>query len=216
MSKYFVLVGVLLLTAGFASAQEEDFPRVETSPGFMYIRTPISFTVPGFPSFNQSFNCAGAGGTITVNLTSMLGVGADLGGCKYVGETVRPPVSTDISSSAFTFLFGPRLTFRNSSRFVPFTDLQFGGMHVGINCNNNAGDICPGNPSISRTAFAMTVGGGIDIRLTKRISLRPIEADYLYTRFGNGCDLPVCSFNNSQNSFRLKSGIVISWGGAAR
>ena len=42
--------------------------------------------------------------------------------------------------------------------------------------------------------------------------MRPIQAEYLYTRFGNDCGLPVCSNNNNQNSFRLKSGIVMGWG----
>ena len=44
MRKYFVLVGLLLLAAGSALAQE--FPKVETSPAFMYIHTPVSFRVP--------------------------------------------------------------------------------------------------------------------------------------------------------------------------
>jgi hypothetical protein len=34
----------------------------------------------------------------------------------------------------------------------------------------------------NQTDFAMTVGGGVDYRLS-RLSLRPIEADYLMTRF---------------------------------
>jgi hypothetical protein len=37
MPKYFVLIGLLLLTAGSALAQGE-FPKVETSPAFMYVR----------------------------------------------------------------------------------------------------------------------------------------------------------------------------------
>ena len=59
----------------------------------------------------------------------------------------------------------------------------------------------------------MAVGGGFDIQLTRRVSLRMIQAEYLYTRFGNDCSLSVCNNNNSQNNFRLKSGIVVGWGG---
>ena len=72
-----------------------------------------------------------------------------------------------------------------------------------------------GTGTYSKTAFAMTVGGGFDIKLTNKLSLRPVQAEYLYTRFGNNCSLVVCTFNNNQNSFRLKSGIVIGWGGSA-
>jgi hypothetical protein len=48
--------------------------------------------------------------------------------------------------------------------------------------------------------------------LNQKIAIRLIQAEYLYTRFGNECQLAICSNNNSQNAFRLKSGIVMSWG----
>ncbi len=88
MRKYFVLVGLLLLTAGLALAQ--DFPKVETSPAFMYIRTPsLSTSVPATDqNVSQSFNCAGGGGTLAYNVTSLIGIAADLGGCKYFGQTI--------------------------------------------------------------------------------------------------------------------------------
>jgi|SRR5208283_401411 len=215
MRRYFVLVGLLLLTAGLALAQ--DYPKVETSPAFMYIRTPISFTIPGGPSVSQSFNCAGGGGTLAVNFSSLIGFAADLGGCKYFGQTIPAPISSNINGTAFTFLFGPRLTFRSKSPFQPFAELNFGGMRIGISCENNPSNCTDnfGTGSRSKTAFAMTVGGGFDIKLSKKLSLRPVQAEYLYTRFGNDCNLTVCTFNNNQNSFRLKSGIVINWGGSA-
>src|SRR5271167_376705 len=215
MRKLLILVGLTLLTASLALAQ--DYPKVETSPAFMYIRTPISFTIPGGPSVSQSFNCAGGGGTLAVNFSSLIGFAADLGGCKYFGQTIPAPISSNINGTAFTFLFGPRLTFRSKSPFQPFAELNFGGMRIGISCENNPSNCTDnfGTGSRSKTAFAMTVGGGFDIKLSKKLSLRPVQAEYLYTRFGNDCNLTVCTFNNNQNSFRLKSGIVINWGGSA-
>jgi Outer membrane protein beta-barrel domain len=204
MRKYFVLVGLLLLTAASALAQDSDFPKVETSPSFMYIRT-----VP--PGNLQDVNCAGAGGTIAYNFTSLLGLAFDGGGCKIFGFLPEnSPVSNKITGNEFTFLFGPRITFRNSSPFRPFFDLNFGGVRVSLSCNSNTA--CSGT-SYSKTAFGMTVGGGFDIKVSRRFSLRPIQAEYLYTRFGNDCPYTVCTNNNNQNSFRLKSGIVMGWGG---
>ncbi len=216
MRRYFVLVGLLLLTAGLALAQGE-YPKVETSPAFMYIRTPISFSVPGGPSVSASFNCAGGGGTLAYNFSSLIGLAADLGGCKYFGQTVPAPISSNVNGTGFTFLFGPRLTFRSKSPFQPFAELNFGGMRISISCKNNPSNCTDefGTGSRSKSAFAMTVGGGFDIKLSKKLSLRPVQAEYLYTRFGNDCNLTVCTFNNNQNSFRLKSGIVINWGGSA-
>jgi len=201
MRKYFVLVGVLLLTAGLALAQ--DFPKVETSPAFMYIRTPINFG----QGQNLSFNCAGGGGTLAYNVTSALGIAADMGGCKYFGESLPEEVSSKISGSAFTYLFGPRFTYRSKSAFQPFGEINFGGARIALTANN-----CSGDCSVSKNAFAMTVGGGFQIKMSKKISLRPVQAEYLYTRFGkeNGLNL------GNQNSFRLKSGIVINWGGGSK
>jgi len=210
MRKCFVLMGLLLMFA--ASALAQDFPKVETSPAFMYIRTPVSFSGSGV-NVSASFNCAGGGGTLAYNFTSALGFAADLGGCKYFGQTVPAPISENVDGSGFTFLFGPRLTLRNKGPFQPFAEVNFGGMRISLQCTDTS--VCPGQPTYSKTAFALTVGGGFDVKLNKKFALRPIQAEYLYTRFGNDCSLTVCSFNNNQNSFRLKSGIVIAWGGSA-
>src|SRR5271167_1429001 len=109
MRKSLILVGLFLVTTGLVWAQ--DFPKIETSPAFMYIRTPISFSVPSEGlSVSQSFNCAGGGGTLAYNFSSLLGIAADLGGCKYFGQTIPAPLSSKVNGSGFTFLFGPRLT----------------------------------------------------------------------------------------------------------
>jgi opacity protein-like surface antigen len=204
MRKYFVLVGLLLLIAGSALAQDVSFPKVETSPAFMFVRTPIA---------NQSFNCAGGGGTLAYNFTSMIGMAADLGGCKYFGNTVG--LGT-VDGNLFTFLFGPRITLRNHSPFRPFGEFNLGGARISLSCKSSALNCinATNNSTFSKSAFAFTVGGGFDIKLSRRFSLRAIQAEYLYTRFGNNCPLAACNNNNNQNSFRLKSGLVIAWEGA--
>jgi hypothetical protein len=128
------------------------------------------------------------------------------------------------------------LPFRNLGKFQPFLEVNFGGERVGVSCNSgNAGNACdsitavqplpttsaaliivarnPNATSVSKNAFAMTTGGGFDIKLNRKFAIRLVQAKYLYTRFGNDCQFAVCSDNRSQNSFRLKSGIVMSWGG---
>ena len=201
MRKSLVVVGLLLLAAGTVVAQQ-DYATVETSPAFMFIRTPIG---------GQSFNCAGGGGTLAYNVTSMFGLAADMGGCKIFGNTLG--AGNTVSGSQFTFLFGPRLTFRSSGKLQPFVEVNFGADHLSLSCNN--AEVC-GSASRGFTAFALTAGGGFDVKLNRKFALRLIQAEYLYTRFGNDCPLAVCTQNNSQNSFRLKSGIVIGWGEGSR
>jgi outer membrane protein OmpA-like peptidoglycan-associated protein/opacity protein-like surface antigen len=209
-----VLLGLVLLFGTMAFAQ--DYPKVETSPAFMFIHTPISFAVPATApvapgaSFNESFNCVGGGGTLAYNFSSVVGIAADLGGCKYVGQTI-PALAAKLSGNDFTYMFGPRFTYRSKSKIQPFGEINFGGNRLSLSCNS--GTPCSGS-SYSKNAFAMTVGGGFDVNITRKFAIRVIQVEYLYTRFGNNCNFELCSNNNNQNSFRLKSGIVLRWGGA--
>jgi opacity protein-like surface antigen len=221
MHRLLVVAGGILLAGGAAVAQD-SFPKVETSPGFMYIHTGELF------GGSKALNCVGGGGTFAFNVTSVIGIAADLGGCKLTGLNNTYGLASRATGSEFTFLFGPRLTFNRAGKVHPFLDLGLGGVRAAVSCNNgNVGNACGGisvappiviqNPnasSVSKVAFGLSVGGGMDVQLNKKFALRLVQAEYLYSRFGNNCEFAVCSNNNSQNSFRLKSGIVISWGGA--
>ena len=212
MRRFFVLAGLLLFTEGAALAQ--DYPKFETSPAFMYIRTSAGFSpfvVNGRTITPQALNCAGGGGTIAYNFSSLIGLAADLGGCKIFSNAYG--LGSTVDGNEFTYLFGPRLTYRSGSRFEPFAELNFGGMRISVSCNSSALSCvnATGGNTFTKNAFAMTVGGGFQVKLSQKFSLRLVQAEYLYTRFGNNCALAVCNNNNSQNSFRLKSGIVINW-----
>jgi opacity protein-like surface antigen len=229
IQKTFVFTSLALVVAGTTFAQDLGYGKIEMAPGFSYQHN--SPVLGG----KQGFNCAGAGSTIAYNVTSMLGFAMDLSGCKVFGLDNTYGIGSRVGGSEFTYVFGPRLTFRKG-KFQPFFELNFGGERVGISCNNgNAGNACgaisavqpiqpivtpvvvlrnPNATSFSENAFAMTVGGGADIKLNKKFAIRLVQAEYLYTRFGNDCNLAVCFHNTNQNSFRLKSGVVMSWGGA--
>jgi len=207
-----IVLGIVLLFGRVAFAQ--DYPKIETAPGFMYIRTvPQSnaFTVPGAVILTHSVNCAGGGGTLAYNVSSLVGIAADLGGCKVFSNAYG--AGNTIDGNIFTYLFGPRFTYRNSSKVEPFFELNFGGTRISLSCKSSASNClsAAGTNTYSKNAFAMTVGGGLQIKMSKKFSLRLVQAEYLYTRFGNSCAQSACSNNNNQNSFRLKSGVVINW-----
>ena len=213
MLRCFVLAGLLLFTSGAAVAQE-NYPKIETAPAFMYIRTSAGFNpfvVNGRTITPQAINCAGGGGTIAYNFSSLIGLAADLGGCKIFSNAYG--LGNTVDGNEFTYLFGPRLTYRSGSRIEPFVEVNFGGMRLSLTCNSSALNCinATGGKTFTKNAFALTAGGGFQIGLSRKFSLRLVQAEYLYTRFGNNCGLAVCGNNNSQNSFRLKSGIVIKW-----
>ncbi len=51
-------------------------------------------------------------------------------------------------------------------------------------------------------AFASNLGGGLDLSVDHRFSIRIVEADYLVTTFNNGTD-------NHQNNTRISAGVVM-------
>lgn len=53
----------------------------------------------------------------------------------------------------------------------------------------------------SHTSFALLVGGGLDVRVGRRLSLRAVEADYGLTQLPNGV-------NDRQNLLRLSTGVT--------
>lgn len=79
----------------------------------------------------------------------------------------------------------------------------FGQVLVGL--SHSSGSLVEGlTPATANAsmAFAANIGGGLDLRTNRRVSLRLIEADYLLTTVDNGV-------NNHQNNFRLSAGVVL-------
>jgi opacity protein-like surface antigen len=102
-------------------------------------------------------------------------------------------LNTGINGTLSTYLFGPRVSYRHSGRITPFGEVLFGVAHAGVSI------VGLGN---SDNSFAMSLGGGVDYKLTNRFAIRPIKVDYLMTRFsetGTG--------GNTQNNLRVSTGI---------
>src|SRR5581483_7173370 len=60
-----------------------------------------------------------------------------------------------------------------------------------------------------QTAFAVAVGGGLDIRAARRFALRPFELDYFKTQL---TDLGTPA-DSRQNGFRYLAGVNVLFGG---
>ena len=162
-------------------------------------------------SFGNGHSLNGGGGSIVYNITSWIGLKADLQG--YGSNTTRffIPVGSALlpkggvltsSGNLFTYLFGPQIKI-HSGRWNPFFQTLVGGAYTNVYSNLFNGQ--PGNPSSN--AFAMVVGGGLDIRLNKTLTIRAGEVDYLLTRFGSGPVLP----HGNQNGLRVNVGAVFTF-----
>lgn len=155
---YKALFSIIFLLA-FNTLANAQTPKVELFTGYTNFNTEFN---PGFNGFTTSVN-----GAVTKNL----GVVADFSALYRKG------------SGQYLALFGPRYSFRNSSKVTPFVHALFGAI----------------GPD---PAFAMSFGGGVDIKINKRFSFRAVQAEYIQLR--NGA--------NSINTARVSSGIVFSFG----
>jgi hypothetical protein len=106
-------------------------------------------------------------------------------------------------------MFGPQIKFR-TPKFQPFAQYLLGGAHSNVygNLTKACAGVCTASGSPAGDAFAMAIGGGIDIPISKTVQFRPVEIDYLMTRFTN-------QFNNSsQSNFRYSAGLNFAFGGS--
>lgn len=90
-------------------------------------------------------------------------------------------------------------------RIEPFVEALGGGAHSNFYGNvfhNCTGCFVSRNPSNDAGMFI--VGGGIDVEISPRISVRPGEVDYVLTRYGND----FTRGNNNQSNVRYQAGIV--------
>jgi len=209
MKKLLLLV-IALLVGGTAYAQEN--PRWELSADYSFARwNPSQGTVLNLHSLN------GGGGSLVYNLTGFLGIKADLQGYgsqsnTFVLRTGTPLLpaggSFNANGNLFTYTFGPVVKLR-TRKVQPYFQTLFGGAHSNVyrSLYSNAGALTAAKAP-SSGAFAMVVGGGIDIPLGRHWSIRPGEVDYLLTRFGSNTNLPGTP---DQNSFRYLAGVNFSF-----
>lgn len=162
-----------------------SLPQFEVSGAY-------SFTRAYAGNSNGGFNLNGGSASLAYNFSGRYSVVADFGGGHFSG------LPTGVDSNMFTYLIGPRVSLRKSSRWTPFAQILVGAGRLNVNSSGvGAGE----------SSVALAVGGGADLKFRSHISIRVIEADYLLTRF-NG----VSGVAETQNDVRLSTGIVFHFG----
>ena len=205
-----VLFGMVLMYGTIAFADD----RFEVFGEYSYLR--FSPTVTGLQT--RTFNGGGAGASI--NFLKLFAIKGEFMGYGSTSWTKIVPVPIVTSSGTipagtytaqgnmFTYLVGPVVRIP-IPKVKPFAEVLFGGSNTD-GYTNLANQIDANGGTISRSPtqhpFTMAVGGGIDISVSRRISLRPAEVDYVLTRYTN----PLTSTNN-QSNFRYVGGIVLKF-----
>jgi hypothetical protein len=170
------LLAMLTLGTLLASAQQSS-SKFDVFGGYSYFNGSTSGVTSRY-----SLNGWNAQGTYNVN--RWLGATADFGG--YYGS----PFS--LSASDHSFLFGPTISLR-TPRFTPYVHALFG-------VDRASASLLGG--SVTDTGFAMAIGGGLDIPLKGRLSVRAAQVDWLRETH----------FTTDQNNLRVSTGLVFRFG----
>jgi hypothetical protein len=198
---------VALLLPAAAGLMAQDVPKVEIPVGFSFVNV--------HPSLEPitSFNVFGGGGQIDFNFGSVLGVKADFMGYTQ-GSGLRNQLNTlgyagQVNGNLFTYMFGPQVK-KHSGKIQPFAEVLFGAAHTNAYADilNAEGKLTSG--SGNNNGFSVAAGGGIDFKVSPHISLRPVEVDYLLTRFSAN---HVAGYTANQNNFRYVGGLNFTFGG---
>ena len=194
-----VLSAVVLLTGTQALAQEPS-PKLEVFAGYSYLNLSTDF-ISG-----QREGAHGAGVNIAGNLNKWVGIVADVSWHRKTVHANRFNSFDENRYSGTQFLFGPRFYVRGQ-RITGFAEALVGGM------KSNASFFVRENVD-----FAMAFGGGLDIKVSKHLAIRPFQGDYN----------PIKSFawniRDAQNvfeqfltrdkwihNFRIQTGVVLRW-----
>lgn len=209
MRKTLVFSVVVLLFAVAAAAQ--DVPRGETFLGFTYTRVNSASNVP-------AFSANGGGGQFVLNFNKWLGVVADVGAV-HNGNIGGYHLDTTLTN----FVFGPRVAIRKWNRVTPYFQILWGGVYGSTSAQVTipedstivvppnivkAGQVVAVRASKAETAFAMMLGGGLDIKISKAVSFRPIGLDWYMTRLQNLRSME----DNNQHCLRYTTGFNFTFG----
>ena len=212
MFKGFSVIAVCLALSTIAAAQ--DTPRMEAFAGYTYVRFNSATNVP-------AFSANGGSGQFAYNFNRWIGGVIDLGAV-HNGSISGAPIDNTFAN----FLAGPRVSLRYS-RIRPYFQILWGGVYGTASTQINAvipplpsqPIYLPGTPVVpgeevtarlvtAQTAFAMTVGGGLDIKFNKHVSFRPIGLDYYMTRLQNLRTMG----DNNQHNLRYTAGLNFTFG----
>jgi len=197
-----VSVAIVLMSLVGAAFAQQEAPKSDLFVGYAWSdpggQTPYG-TVP-----TQKF---GWGADYTYNFNKWIGVSADFGGHykSYYHTT--------------TAQIGPRVMWRTDGLNI-FAHTLFGLSRFSTPGGGNTG--LASTPNYVQNNLGATLGGGIDLPLTKWASIRLIEADYLWAHYNFQDVIKAGVYTNPPtatdivrptfNGVQLRSGLVFNFG----
>jgi hypothetical protein len=206
MKKCVTVIALVLLSGLCAFAQ--DVPKVDIFLGYSMFRANSDQGI-------DAFTMNGGIGTLGWNFNNHFAAEFEFGGYSTGHINGR-----DIDTTNLTYLFGPRFSVSRKSKIDPYVHFLFGGDRLtysgtpsSVVCNPTTSN-CTTFLGSSQANFAMAIGGGLNIKMGKHLELRPVQLDYLLTRFEtiNVANPSSPTQNRNQNNLRYSAGLMFNFG----
>lgn len=194
---------LLTLAAAAPVAAQDEPPNFEFFGGYSYLRADVDDVDDPFGDFKNimdGFNVAATG-----YATRRFGITGDVSGHFRSVSNDFDFGRLTAKTRTFNLTAGPQMRFPNKGRVTPFVRALAGL------ANNRLSIEAPapvGSDSISLTDFTLLVGGGLDVRVGERVSLRLFQFDYnpVFVR-----DRPERGVDSTRlDNFRISVGVVFN------
>ncbi len=180
------------LLFGFSAAAQD---KADVFLGYSYVYQTYGNGVAGF-SLNGGVAQVAAYPSKWFGLVGEFGVYKPGSVSVTVSETTTTTMPPGVE---FSYLFGPRISFRHGP-LQPYVEGLVGGFHTSAGLNSVLQST---SPAASADSFAVAIGGGLDLKVSHRFSIRLAQVDYFLTRLPNPAAVTF-----TQNNFRYSGGIV--------
>jgi opacity protein-like surface antigen len=192
-----LLITLVIVCCGVYAVAQQDYHKAEVFGGWNYYHFDV-----GAGTTNGASNSSSDGINVdgTYYFKKYLGFTADLQWNKktFPAGTITPNTA---DTTEWGLAFGPRFK-GHFGRVEPFGDVLLGFNRIGATEH--------GFPTESDTAFAMKVGGGVDVGVAKHFAIRVGEFSYYMTRYANAGNQDIhLNGKGTQNNLTFATGIVI-------
>ena len=231
LQRVVTLVLLLFVCTRLAHAQDDE-RKVEVFVGFSAIAAQNALTnkdintfdgltpaqiraLAGFDLLDNERYVPGYGieANVTRYFSKHVGLSADFSGYRRQANARIADTLFKANHSIYYFLAGPQARFLSGRRASVFVHALAGAARTSVSYREN-GITDPVTADDTSTRFAMAFGGGVDLRISKRISARIFQLDYVpmlgKDRRITASDGTVVDINGraQQGNFRISAGIV--------
>jgi hypothetical protein len=142
---------VSIFSLSVSAVRAQELPAADLAVGDSHFRE----------GFSPEVNGNGGTAAFTGYANRWLGITGDFGA--YHASPFG------VSANTYTFLVGPRFSYRHSGPATPFAQVLLGGAHLTVGASGL---------SASTSGFAWSAGGGIGPGLSRHLAFRP-QFDYV-------------------------------------